>query len=106
MQGLGNAINRREQIDLTNTITKAVELHHGGTMIGAGGLFAPTIRYHQGTIYIVCTNVGEEGEDFNADNFYISTTDIWKGRWSDPKSLEFRDIDPSLFVDDDGRAYV
>lgn len=75
-------------------------------MIGAGGLFAPTIRYHQGTFYIVCTNVGEEGDDFNAENFYISTTDIWKGDWSQPKPLEFRGIDPSLFIDDDGHAYI
>ena len=102
----GNAINRKEQIDLTHTVTKAVELHHGGTMIGAGGLFAPTIRHHQGVFYIVCTNVGEEGEDFNAENFYISTTNIWQGVWSDPKSLDFRGIDPSLFIDDDGRAYI
>ncbi|EMC96872.1 glycoside hydrolase family 43 protein [Baudoinia panamericana UAMH 10762] len=103
---IGNAINRPEQVDLTNTITKAVKLHGGETMIGAGGLFAPTIRYDRGTFYIVCTNVSEEGDDFAAENFYISTTNIWKGDWSDPKPLNFKGIDPSLFIDDDGRAYI
>jgi len=75
-------------------------------MIGAGGLFAPTIRHHNGTFYIVCTNVGAEGEDFEAENFIISTTDIWANDWSDPVQLDFRGIDPSLFVDSDGKAYL
>ena len=75
-------------------------------MIGAGGLFAPTIRHHDGVFYIVCTNVGAEGEDFAAENFLISTTDIWANDWSDPTPLDLHGIDPSLFVDEDGRAYI
>ena len=75
-------------------------------MIGAGGLFAPTIRYHEGTFYIVCTNVAAEGEDFAAENFLISTQDIWSHNWTDPTPLDLHGIDPSLFVDDDGKAYL
>lgn len=74
-------------------------------MIGAGGLFAPTIRYHKGTFYIICTNVACEGADFAASNFYITTTDI-TGEWSDPIPVDLHGIDPSLYIDNDGRAYV
>lgn len=91
---------------MTNTLTKVVPLHAGGTMIGAGGLFAPTIRHHNGTFFIVCTNVGAEGEDFEAENFLIRTSDIWSNVWSDPVKLDLHGIDPSLFVDDDGKAYL
>ncbi|KAH7353696.1 glycosyl hydrolase [Plectosphaerella cucumerina] len=103
---ISNAITRKSQVDLTQTLTKAVPLADGHTMIGAGGLFAPTIRYHNGTFYIICTNVGCEGADFEASNFYITTTDITAGDWSDPIPVDLHGIDPSLFIDDDGRAYV
>lgn len=102
----GNAITRKSQVDLTNTITKAVPLHDGHTMIGAGGLFAPTIRYHNGTFFIICTNVMCEGAEFDASNFYITTDDIWAGKWSEPIEVELYGIDPSLYIDTDGRAYV
>jgi len=39
-------------------------------------------------------------------NFYVTTTNIWSGQWSDPIWFEFRGIDPSLFFDDDGRVYI
>ena len=45
-------------------------------MIAAAGLFAPTIRHHDGMFYIACTNVGCEGSDFAASNFYIFSKDI------------------------------
>lgn len=75
-------------------------------MIGAGGLFAPTIRYHQGRFYIICTNVICEGAEFDASNFYITTDDIWGGEWSDPIQVDLHGIDPSLYIEEDGRAYV
>lgn len=63
------------------------------------GLFAPTIRYHEGTYYVICTNVSGKG------NFIVTATDP-KGPWSDPYYLEGAEgIDPSLFFDDDGRCY-
>ena len=40
-----------------------------------------------------------------AENFIISTTDIWTGRWSDPVYFDFEGIDPSLLFDD-GKVYV
>lgn len=63
------------------------------------GIFAPTIRYHQGIFYLITTNVSRGG------NFIVTTRDPF-GAWSDPYWLpEAPGIDPSLFFDDDGRAY-
>lgn len=63
------------------------------------GLFAPTIRYHEGTYYVICTNVSYDGN-------YVVTADKPEGPWSEPHYLEGADgIDPSLFFDTDGRCY-
>jgi xylan 1,4-beta-xylosidase len=66
----------------------------------SGGIYAPTIRYHDGTFYMITTNVDGGG------NFYVTAKDP-AGPWSEPVWLrDFGGIDPSLFFDDDGRAYV
>ncbi|KAB8131019.1 glycoside hydrolase family 43 protein [Gracilibacillus oryzae] len=62
------------------------------------GIFAPTIRYHNGIFYMITTNVGEGG------NFFVTATDP-AGPWSDPYYLNAPGIDPSLFFDDDGKVY-
>lgn len=75
-----------------------------------GGLYAPTIRYHKGTFYIVCTNVLHKAtlppEASEYQNFILSTTDIWADEWSDPVFYDFHGIDTSLFWDDDDRVYL
>ena len=63
----------------------------------AGGIYAPTIRYHEGRFYMVTTNVTGIG------NFYVWTDDI-HGEWSDPIAVEQGGIDPSLYFEN-GRAY-
>jgi len=62
-------------------------------------IFATTIRYNEGTFYMITTNMGAEG------NFYVTATDP-AGPWSDPISIEAQGIDPDLYFDDDGKAYV
>lgn len=65
----------------------------------SGGIFAPTIRYHEGTFYMITTNVDKGG------NFIVTAEDP-AGPWSDPHWIEGAEgIDPSLFWDDDGKAY-
>lgn len=64
----------------------------------SAGIFAPTIRYHAGTFYMVTTNVWGIG------NFYVTATDA-AGPWSEPQRLDREGIDPSLFFDDDGKVY-
>ena len=41
------------------------------------GIYAPTIRYHKGTFYVVFTNVAYGGKDDG--NFFVHTTDPKKG---------------------------
>jgi xylan 1,4-beta-xylosidase len=62
------------------------------------GIFAPTIRCHDGVFYMITTNVGKGG------NFLVTATDP-AGPWSDPYYLKTPGIDPSLFFDDDGKVY-
>jgi xylan 1,4-beta-xylosidase len=84
---IGNVIDRPSQFAM-----------RGGQV--SAGTYAPTIRYHDGTYYVVCTLVGGIG------NFYVSATDP-KGPWSEPVQLRgVGGIDPSFFFDDDGKCYV
>src|SRR3954451_18301528 len=65
----------------------------------SGGIFAPTIRYHDGVFYMVTTNITGGG------NFYVYTRDPF-GTWSEPIWLDQSGIDPSLYFDDDGHVYL
>lgn len=68
----------------------------------SGGLYAPTIRHHDGVFYVVCTLVNGTRE---SGNFVVTATDP-AGEWSEPQWLPEADgFDPSLFFDDDGRAW-
>lgn len=78
-----------KQVANALTRTTQVELHK---VPSSGGVFAPTLRYHEGTFYMV-TNNNTFGK-----NFYISTTDI-RGEWSDPIFVDQEGIDPSLLFD-------
>ncbi|MFR3204788.1 MAG: glycoside hydrolase 43 family protein [Lachnospiraceae bacterium] len=83
---IGNACDRESQLPLGDT-------GH------SRGLFAPTIRYHEGTFYIICTNVSYGGN-------FIITAQNPTGPWSEPHYIEGADgIDPSLFFDEDGTCY-
>ncbi|KAJ5703239.1 hypothetical protein N7488_010787 [Penicillium malachiteum] len=92
---IGNAFNRTSQIDLSNANTDVFPIGPNKNLVAALGLFAPTIRWHNGVFYIICTNtVRPEG-------------DIWANNWSDPIWFDLDGIDPSLFFDDvTGKVYV
>lgn len=80
-----------KQIGYCLTRTNQVELHQ---VPSSGGVFAPTLRYHEGTFYMV-TNNNTFGK-----NFYLSTNDIY-GEWSEPIFVDQEGIDPSLLFDGD-----
>ncbi|MES2486227.1 MAG: glycoside hydrolase family 43 protein [Bacteroidota bacterium] len=66
------------------------------------GIYAPQIIYNPGndTFYMITTQfAGGFG------NMVVKTKNPADG-WSDPIKLEFDGIDPSLFFDDNGKAYV
>jgi xylan 1,4-beta-xylosidase len=69
----------------------------------SGGLYAPTIRYHNGVFYVINTLV--DGTT-RSGNFIVTATNP-AGSWSEPYWLEGAQgmEDPSLFFDDDGRVW-
>lgn len=81
---IGHCITRRSQLDL-NGADKC------------SGIFAPTIRYHEGRFYMVTT------EALTHTNFYVYTDDIY-GEWSEPIRVAEDGIDPTLYFED-GRTY-
>lgn len=108
---IGNALDRTRHMSLQNSMTELVDSDDVEERIAAQrGLYAPTMRYHKGTFYIICTNVFHgvslQPEVSEYQNFILSTTDIWADEWSDPVFYDFHGIDPSLFFDDDDRVYV
>lgn len=67
---------------------------------GNGGVMAPTIRYCNGTFYIINCNFSDRG------NFIVTAKDP-AGPWSAPHFLDdVPGIDASLFFDTDGTCYI
>ncbi|MBR2812190.1 MAG: glycoside hydrolase family 43 protein [Solobacterium sp.] len=85
----GHVLTEDSQLELENCPASA-------------GVFAPTIREHDGRFYMVTTNVNWFPK--GTPNFLVWTDDISQ-RWSDPVPIQHMGIDPSLFFDDDGKAY-
>ncbi|KAF5024467.1 hypothetical protein F66182_3407 [Fusarium sp. NRRL 66182] len=74
------------------------------------GIYAPTLRYRQGTFYLMTTLVNQQlprTNDSRWDNFLVTTTDPYiSDAWSDPIHFSFPGFDPSPFWDDDGSTWV
>lgn len=86
---IGHVLDRKSQLKVQDTGISA-------------GIYAPAIRYNKynDTFYMITTQfAGGFG------NIVVKTKDPLKG-WSDPYKLKFDGIDPSLFFDEDGKAYV
>jgi alpha-N-arabinofuranosidase len=79
-------------------LTRASQLPLDGVR-PSGGIYAPTIRHHDGTFYMVTTNTTAGG------NFYVTARDPF-GAWSEPVWVAQSGIDPSLHFGDDGGVYL
>ena len=68
----------------------------------SAGIYAPTIRYNANndTFYMITTQFSG-----GFGNIVVKTKDPMKG-WSDPIKLAFNGIDPDIFFDDNGKAYI
>ena len=86
----GHCISRPGQLALRQGVQNCV------------GIYAPTIRYHDGIFYVISTNVTYGSKD---DGNFIVWTDDSYGEWSDPVFIDLPGIDSSLFFDDDGKVY-
>lgn len=88
---LGHAIHRPGQIDYSRSAHSE-------------GLWAPTLRYHEGTFYLINTLVSE-GREGRRQNYIVTAKDP-AGPWSDPVEILGADgIDPSLYFEEDGSLW-
>ncbi|MFC8365601.1 glycoside hydrolase family 43 protein [Streptomyces griseorubiginosus] len=84
---IGNALDRPGQLRLPREL------------LSSAGLYAPTLRHHDGRFWLVVTNVGGGG------NMLFTATDA-AGPWSDPIPLPgVPGIDPDLAWDEDGTCW-
>lgn len=86
---VGNVVERRSQLDLSAAPSN-------------GGVYAATIRHHEGRYFVVTTDIGtvREGQ-------LIFTAPSPEGPWSDPVRVPGTvGIDPDLFWDRDGTCYL
>lgn len=71
-----------------------------GCSASTGGQYAPTLRYHEGTFYVIGTNYGGKGSQ---GVFYVTAKNP-AGPWSDPVWVGNWYVDPSIeFID--GKMY-
>lgn len=84
---IGNVIDRTTQLDfMGERMTR--------------GLFAPAISFYNGTYYVTCTDIDNDG------NFVVTAKNP-AGPWSNPVKIpQVKGIDPSLFFEDNGKAYI
>ena len=82
---IGNVLDRENQLPLKGASSWL-------------GIYAPTIRYNDGTFYMITTNVG------NGGNFMVTASSP-EGPWSDPIWLQQQGIDPSLYFEN-GKCYM
>jgi len=84
---VGHVMDRQDQLNLDS--------------LGVSrGIFAPAIRHHDGMFFVTCTLVDRGGN-------FVVTSSTAGGPWSNPVWLpRVSGIDPSLFFDDDGKAYL
>jgi xylan 1,4-beta-xylosidase len=84
---IGNALDRPSQLRLPLDTPSS------------GGIYAPTLRHHDGRFWLIVTNVSDGG------NLLFTATDP-AGPWSDPVRLaDVPGIDPDLAWDADGTCW-
>ncbi len=94
---IGHVVERDSQLDL-----RGIDDSHG--------IWAPDLSYHDGKFYVYATlrlnglAKGAPGRLIRRQMAFVA--DRPEGPWSDPSFIDIDGIDPSHFVDDDGRRYL
>jgi len=84
---VGNALDRPSQLVLPESVPSS------------GGIWAPTLRYHDGRFFLVTSN-------FWAGGSLLFTADKPEGPWSEPVKIDWPlRYDPDLAWDADGTCY-
>ena len=72
----------------------------------SAGVWAPCLSYHDGTYYLVYTDMKQkDGRWRDLHNYLVTSEDI-TGNWSEPVYLNSSGIDPSLFHDPEGEKWL
>ena len=87
---IGNVLDRTSQVDLEPTFWWS-----------SLGIYAPTIRYHDGRFWMITTNTLIDG----TRNFFVTSEDP-AGPWSEPTWIDIDGIDPDIAWDSDGNCWV
>ena len=83
-----------------NVLDRPSQLRLPVGMPSSGGIYAPTLRHHDGRFWLIVTNCAEGG-----GNLLVTATDP-AGPWSDPVRLPgVKGIDPDLAWDEDGTCW-
>ncbi|WP_435113475.1 family 43 glycosylhydrolase [Nocardiopsis synnemataformans] len=86
-----------------NALTRPTQIAENSGY-GSSGIFAPTIRHHDGRFWIIGTNVNDIPH--GRGHFLIHAADP-AGPWSEPVHIAGAiGIDPDIAWDDDGTAHV
>lgn len=92
---IGHAITDSEYLDLSKTLDSR-------------GIWAPDISYYNGKFYIFAT-LRHNSEDMSVSPMrsqLVMTAERAEGPYSKPVILPVDNIDPSHFIDDDGKHYM
>ena len=85
---IGNVLDRPSQLDVTSAGP-------------SGGIFAPTLRYHDGRFWMITTNWSDDGGQL------LVWTEDPSGPWSEPVRIPSAiGIDPDLAWNDDGTCLM
>ncbi|KAJ9130760.1 Xylosidase [Pleurostoma richardsiae] len=94
-----NALSRREQVPEFFTLSSGQQQE---------GIWASTLRYHNGKFYLITSFISYKTE-WRPVIFLFTTEDPYDdAAWSSPLRIDNpgNDIDPDIFWDDDGQAYM
>lgn len=89
---------------VNSPLTRKSQLNMQGNM-NSGGIWAPCLSYHEGTFYLIYTDVKQWHGAYKDTHNYLVTAENIEGPWSEPVYLNSSGFDPSLFHDDDGKKW-
>ncbi|TFK27128.1 arabinofuranosidase [Coprinopsis marcescibilis] len=96
---IGHVLNRREQLPRLAETNRSTS-----------GIWAPALRYHKDTFYVVTTLVNDHLPQTDAerwDNIIFRGKNPYRdSSWSVATHFKFEGYDPSPFWDTDGQSYI
>ncbi|KAL5049708.1 hypothetical protein BDW71DRAFT_195218 [Aspergillus fruticulosus] len=99
-------VNWKLASHVVTRVSQVPEVANSTSQTQQDGLWASTIRYRKGKFYLLTSYVSMY-PDFGFKGLLFTTEDIYSDEaWSEPLRFEIGDIDPDIFWDEDGTAYI